>query len=90
MILQDELDVRKDRLIARRIKAAVFSDQKSLEDFDWRFNPSIKKKQIYDLALCRFIEKAKDVLVLGPPGVGKSHLVQAIGLCAIRLKYLVL
>lgn len=90
LILQDELDVRKDRLIARRTKAAAFRDLKTLEDFDWRFNPSIKKKQIYDLASCRFIEAAKDVLFLGPPGVGKSHLVQAIGLCAIRMKYLVL
>lgn len=90
LILQDELDVRKDRLIARRTKAAAFRDQKTLEDFDWHFNPSIKKKVIYQLASCRFIEEAKDVLFLGPPGVGKSHLVQAIGLSAVRLKYQVL
>jgi DNA replication protein DnaC len=90
LILQDELDVRKERLIKRRIKAAGFRELKTLEDFDWSFNPSIKKKQIYDLATCRFIEQVKDVLFLGPPGVGKSHLVQAIGYCAIKLGYPVL
>jgi len=90
LILQDELDVRKERLIKRRIKAAGFRELKTLEDFDWSFNPSIKKKQIYDLATCRFIEQVKDVLFLGPPGVGKSHLVQAIGYSAIKLGYPVL
>ena len=90
IVLKDEMYVRKDRLVARRTKAAVFRDQRTLEDFDWQFNPSIKKKAIYDLAACRFIEEGKDVLLLGPPGVGKSHLAQAVGLCAIRLGYLVL
>jgi DNA replication protein DnaC len=85
MVLQDEMDVRKDRLIKRRIKAACFRELKTLEDFDWRFNPAIKKKPIYDLATCRFIEQVRDVLFLGPPGVGKSHLAQAIGYCAIQL-----
>ena len=90
LVLQDELAVRKDRLIARRTKAAAFREQKTLEDFDWRFNTSIKRKQIYDLATCRFVEEAKDILFLGPPGVGKSHLVQAIGNVAIRQGYTVL
>jgi DNA replication protein DnaC len=90
LILQDELAVRKDRLIERRIKAAAFRDLKTLEDFDWRFNPSIKKKQLFDLATCRFIEDARDVLFLGPPGVGKSHLAQAIGYQAIKMGYVVL
>jgi DNA replication protein DnaC len=90
LILQDELDIRKERLIQRRIKAAGFRELKTLEDFDWQFNPSIKKKTIYDLATCRFIDQVKDVLFLGPPGVGKSHLVQAIGHSAIKLGYRVL
>jgi DNA replication protein DnaC len=84
LVLQDELLVRKDRQIKRWIKAAMFRELKTLEDFDWQFNPSIKKKQIYDLASCRFIRECRDCLFLGPPGTGKSHLVQAIGYHAIK------
>lgn len=84
LLLQDELAVRADRLIARRLKMASFREHKTLEDFDWSFNPSIKKKQIYDLATCRFVREAKDVLWIGPPGTGKSHIVQAIGYQAIK------
>src|SRR3954453_10536341 len=79
LILQDELAVRSDRQLQRRVKAALFRELKTLEDFDWSLNPSIKKKQIYDLAAGRFIREARDALFLGPPGVGKSSLVQAIG-----------
>lgn len=90
IILQDELAVRNDRLIARRAKAAAFRDAKTLDDFDWRFNPEIKRKQIYDLAAGQFIREGKDVLFIGPPGVGKSHLAQAIGLAAIKMGFRVL
>ena len=90
LILQDELLVRQDRLIARRTKAARFREQKALDGFDWSFNPSIHKKQIFDLATCRFVREARDVLLLGPPGTGKSFLVQAIGSQAIKLGFLVL
>jgi DNA replication protein DnaC len=69
LILQDELAVRNERLIARRVKAATFREPKTLEDFDWQFNPSIKKKAIFDLATGRFIREARDVLFLGPPGM---------------------
>ena len=90
LILQDELAIRAERLINRRIKAAAFRELKTLEDFDWQFNPSIKKKQIYDLATCRFVRENRSVLFLGPPGIGKSHLVQAIGYQAIKAGFLVL
>jgi DNA replication protein DnaC len=75
LVLQDELVVRGDRLLKRRVKVAGFRDLKTLDAFDWSFNPSIKKKQIFDLATGRFIREARVVLWLGPPGVGKSHLV---------------
>ena len=90
LILQDELLVRAERLINRRVKAAAFREQKTLEDFDFSFNPSIKKKQIYDLATCRFVREVRDVLILGPPGTGKSYLAQAIGYQAIKAGFTVL
>jgi DNA replication protein DnaC len=90
LVLQDELTVRHDRLITRRTKVAAFREAKTLEDFDWSFNPAIKKKPIFDLASCKFIRQARDVLLLGPPGTGKSHLVQAIGYQAIKCGFLVL
>ena len=90
LILQDELNIRQQRLIDRRIKAAAFRDLKTLEDFDFSFNPSIKRKQIFDLATCRFIREQRDVLFIGPPGVGKSHIAQAIGYHAIKAGFLVL
>jgi len=76
--------------LQRRLKAAGFRDLKTLDDFDWSFNPSIKKKQVFDLATGRFIREARDVLWLGPPGLGKSHLVQAIGYHALKAGFVVL
>jgi DNA replication protein DnaC len=90
LILQDELSLRADRLLHRRVKAAVFRDPKTLEDFDFAFNPSIKKKQVFDLATCKFVRERRDVLLLGPPGTGKSHLVQALGYQAIKTGHVVL
>ena len=90
LVLQDELVIRSDRLLQRRLKAAGFRDLKTLDDFDWSFNPSIKRKQVFDLATCRFVREARDVLWLGPPGIGKSHLVQALGYQAVRSGCLVL
>ena len=89
LILQDELAVRGNRQLERRFKAAQFRERKSLEDFDWSFNPSIPRKQVYSLADCRFLREGRDVLWLGPPGVGKSFLVQAIGYQAIKVGYTV-
>jgi DNA replication protein DnaC len=90
LILQDELAVRADRQFQKRFKSAEFRERKSLEDFDWSFNPSIPRKQVYDLASCRFLRERRDVLWLGPPGLGKSHLVQAIGYQTVKAGYTVL
>ncbi len=90
LVLQDELVVRSDRTFQRRLKAASFRDLKTLDDFDWSFNPAIKKKQVFDLAAGQFIRERRDLLWLGPPGVGKSHLVQAIGYQVLKSGFLVL
>jgi DNA replication protein DnaC len=90
LIVQDELAVRRDRLINRRTNAANFRDQKTLEDFDWDFNTSIRRKTIFDLASGEFVRKAHDVLLIGPPGVGKSHLAQGIGKALINSGHTVL
>jgi DNA replication protein DnaC len=90
LILQDELAVRADRQLKRRVKAAEFRELKPLDGFDWSFNPAIPRKQVYELASCRFLREGRDVLWLGPPGLGKSHLVQAIGYQAIKAGYTVL
>jgi len=90
LILQDEILIRQERQIARRTKAALFREVKPLDQFDWSFNPSIPKKQIFDLATCRFVRERRDLLFLGPPGVGKSFLVTAIGYQAIKQGHVVL
>jgi len=83
-IFQDELNVRHQRMLARRTKAADFRTLKTLEDFDWQFNPSIKRKEIFELAAGSYLRDGKDILFLGPPGVGKTHLAQALGYEAIK------
>jgi len=90
LIMQDELNIRQQRLIERRRKSAQFRDTRTLEDFDFAFNTSIKRKQIYDLATGQFIRESRDVLFIGPPGVGKSHLAQALGYQAIKMGFIVL
>ena len=90
LILQDELLVRSERLLHRRVQAASFRELRTLDQFDWSFNPGIKKKQVFDLATAQFIREARDVLWLGPPGLGKSHLVQAIGYQALKAGFVVL
>jgi len=84
LLLQDELLVRNERLIGRRTKAAGFRELKVLDEFDFSFNTSIKRKQVFDLATGRFIREARDVLLIGPPGTGKSHIAQALGYQAIK------
>ena len=90
LILRDEMAIRKERLLSRRTKSADFRHLKTLEDFDWHFNPGIQRQPIFELAAGAFIRKGTDVLFIGPPGVGKTHLAQAIGYEAIKMNFHVL
>ena len=90
LIINDEIAIREDRAIARRVIASKFRELRSIEDFDFSFNQSIIRKQIMELATCRFIREQRDILFTGPPGVGKSHLAQAIGHQAARMGHVVL
>lgn len=89
LLVHDELQRRSDRLVARRVKAAGFRDDKTLDTFDWKFN-AIDRALIFELATGRFIEQHEDVLLLGNAGVGKSHIAQAIGMAAIHSGFRVL
>jgi len=90
-LISDELSRRTNRLLERRQKQAQFRDpQKTLENFDFSFNKKLNRSLVFDLATAGFIAKHEDALFLGPPGTGKSHLAQAIGLAAIQQGYRVL
>jgi DNA replication protein DnaC len=87
-LVADELRRRQDRLLERRHKLARFRDpERSLDTFDFDFNKKMNRALVYELATARFIAQREDVLFLGPPGTGKSHLAQAIGRAAILQGY---
>jgi DNA replication protein DnaC len=91
MLVSDELTIRSDRLLQRRIKQARFRDaNKTLDSFDFDFNKKMNRRLVFELATGQFIDRREDALFLGPPGTGKSHLAQAIGLAAIRQGHRVL
>lgn len=90
-LVSDELTRRADRLLERRRKQAGFRDpHKTLDNFDFTFNPKINRSLVFDLATGAFIARREDALFLGPGGTGKSHLAQAIGQAAIQQGYRVL
>lgn len=90
-LVSDELTRRSDRLLDRRRKLAAFRDpNKTLDNFDFTFNPKLNRSLVFDLATGGFIERREDALFLGPGGTGKSHLAQAIGQAAIQQGHKVL
>lgn len=91
VLVADELLRREDRLLERRVKQASFREaNKTLEAFDFDFNKKMDRRLVFELATGRFIAQHEDALFLGPPGTGKSHLAQAVGLAAIRQGHRVL
>jgi DNA replication protein DnaC len=91
VLVGDELARRQDRLLDKRIKEAEFRDVgRTLDTFDFDFNKKMNRKLVFELATARFVAQHEDALFLGPPGTGKSHLGQAIGLAVIHQGYRVL
>ena len=84
LLAQDELLVRSNRRYERRCKMANLNGYKTIENFDFTFNPKINKRLIHDLATCHFIREKKSVILIGPCGTGKTHLAQALGFCALK------
>jgi DNA replication protein DnaC len=86
-LLKQEVASKREKNIAMRTTLAKFPFIKTLESFDFDFQPSIDKKRIKDLAACRFIDNGENVIFLGPPGVGKTHLAVALGIKAVTEGY---
>jgi DNA replication protein DnaC len=83
-LLADEVERRDAKQLQQRIRRASFEHAKTIEDFDFHFNPVVPKAKVLELATCAFVERRENVLIVGPTGVGKSHLGQALGHRACR------
>ena len=86
-LLHDEVDRRESKQLSLRLRRAGFEALKSIEDFDFQFNPNVPKAKVLDLATCQFVERKANVVIIGKTGVGKSHLAQALGQRACRAGY---
>ena len=83
LLLGEQAAARRERSVARRIREAHFAEHKTLEGFDWKFNPkAFDRLQMEELATCDFIRRRTNLLIVGWAGVGKSHIIQALGLKA--------
>ena len=90
LLVHDEMQRRRDRLLERRMKAATLRDRTSLDSFNWNFNPTIDRALLFELLTCRFIERHEDILILGNAGVGTSRIAQGIAVAAIHAGFPVL
>lgn len=86
-LVQDELDRRRSRLLERRFTHSGLPERKDLKDFDWAYNPRVPKREVLELATMKFVEAREGALLLGPPGVGKSHVAKALAQLAVQRGY---
>jgi DNA replication protein DnaC len=86
-LVQDELDRRRSRLLGRRFVQSGLGERKSLQDFDWAYNPKIPKRDVLELATLKYVDAKENVLLIGKPGTGKSHVAKAFALNAIERGY---
>ena len=84
LLVQDEVARREHKKFALRLRRANFRGEKTLENFDFSFNPSLHQALILDLATCRFLDEKVSILIAGRAGTGKSHIAQALGHAALR------
>ncbi len=90
LVLQDELDRRRSRLMDRRYKKSGLDERATLNDFDWRFNPKLPRQACFELHTLKFIGDGANALIIGKPGTGKSHIAKAVAYQATLQGYDVL
>jgi DNA replication protein DnaC len=90
LVLQDELDRRKSRLLERRHQLSGLPERPSLEEMDWGYNPKLPKRECFELNTLKFVVEGANPILIGPPGTGKSHVAKAIAYSAIRMGFVAL
>ena len=89
-LLEEEVKRRQEASIKAKVAKAKFPFIKTMEEFDFSFQPGLKERKVINLASLQFIEKQENIIFLGPPGVGKTHLSVGIGIKACMARYRVL
>ena len=89
-LVQDELDRRRSRLQERRYTLSGLPERKTLQELDWSYNTRQPKRDIFELGTLKFVDAREDILLLGPPGTGKSHVAKALALLAVDRGFKVL
>lgn len=83
-LLEDETERRAQKQLVQRVRRSTLNTSKTLEGFDFQFNPALNRQQILQLASCEYIRQHRNLLICGPTGVGKTHISQALGLEAAK------